>query len=68
LLVSFCLVHQNIYLCHSPSNHTYYEILGYPENGASGEDIQKEFPGLTQEDIKACLGYARDLSAFEVMA
>jgi uncharacterized protein (DUF433 family) len=43
-------------------------ILGYLENGASHEDIQREFPGLTKEDIKACLGYARDLSAFEVMA
>lgn len=43
-------------------------ILGYLANGASVEDLQREFPDLTSEDVVACLGYARDLSEFEVAA
>jgi uncharacterized protein (DUF433 family) len=41
-------------------------ILGYLAGGASVEDIQMEFPDLEQEDVAACLAYARDLSEFEV--
>ena len=40
-------------------------ILGYLANGPSTKDLQREFPDLTQEDITACLSYARDLSEFE---
>lgn len=43
-------------------------ILGYLANGASTEDLKQEFPDLQQEDIAACLSYARDLSEFEVAA
>jgi uncharacterized protein (DUF433 family) len=43
-------------------------ILGYLAEGASTEDVLKEFPDLTQEDVTACLRYARDLSEFEVAA
>lgn len=41
-------------------------ILGYLAAGYSPEDIIKEFPDLTKEQIAACLDYARDLSEFEV--
>jgi len=34
--------------------------------GSTFEDIIKEFPDLTMEQIAACLDYARDLSEFEV--
>jgi uncharacterized protein (DUF433 family) len=41
-------------------------ILGYLAAGNTVEDIIKEFPDLTKEQISACLDYARDLSEFEV--
>ncbi len=41
-------------------------ILGYLAGGSTFEDIIKEFPDLTHEQIAACLDYARDLSEFEV--
>lgn len=41
-------------------------ILGYLASGSTFEDITKEFPDLTHEQIAACLDYARDLSEFEV--
>ena len=34
-------------------------VLGYLANGASIEDLQQEFPDLRQEDVTACLSYAR---------
>ncbi|MBB4060119.1 uncharacterized protein (DUF433 family) [Salinibacter ruber] len=43
-------------------------ILGYLASGSSPDEIIKEFPDLTAEDISACLVYARDLSDFEVAA
>jgi len=41
-------------------------ILGYLAAGNSFDEIIKEFPDLTREQIAACLDYARDLSEFEV--
>jgi uncharacterized protein (DUF433 family) len=41
-------------------------ILGYLAAGKAFEEIIKEFPDLTEEQIAACLDYARDLSEFEV--
>jgi uncharacterized protein (DUF433 family) len=41
-------------------------ILGYLAAGNTLEDVLTEFPDLTQEQIKACLAYARELSEFEV--
>ena len=41
-------------------------ILGYLAAGRTAEEILKEFPDLTREQIAACLDYARDLSEFEV--
>ena len=41
-------------------------VLGYLASGNSFEDIIKEFPDLSDDQIAACLDYARDLSEFEV--
>lgn len=41
-------------------------ILGYLAMGNTFEEIIREFPDLTKEQIAACLDYARDLSEFEV--
>lgn len=41
-------------------------ILGYLAGGDAAEDIIKEFPDITKEQIAACLDYARELSEFEV--
>jgi len=43
-------------------------ILGYLASGATTDDLQREFPDVTSEDVAACLSYARDLSEFEVAA
>ena len=41
-------------------------VLGYLAAGKSTQEIKKEFPDLTEEQIAACLDYARDLAEFEV--
>lgn len=41
-------------------------ILGYLAAGRTTEEIIKELPDLTKEQITTCLDYARDLSEFEV--
>ncbi len=43
-------------------------ILGYLAAGNRPKKIIKEFPDLTEEQITACLDYARELSEFEVAA
>ena len=42
-------------------------VLGYLAAGKSAQEVIKKFPDLTEEQIAACLDYARDLSEFEVM-
>ncbi len=39
---------------------TVYDVLEYLASGMSHEDILREFPYLTEEDIRACLEYAAD--------
>jgi uncharacterized protein (DUF433 family) len=41
-------------------------ILGYLAAGNTPGEIVREFPDLTEEQIAACLDYARELSEFEV--
>lgn len=41
-------------------------ILGYLAAGHTAEEIIAEFPDLENEQIAACLDYARELSEFEV--
>jgi uncharacterized protein (DUF433 family) len=43
-------------------------VLGCLATGKSTQEIQKEFPDLTEEQIAACLDYARELAEFEVVA
>ncbi|OGQ33384.1 MAG: hypothetical protein A3F16_07360 [Deltaproteobacteria bacterium RIFCSPHIGHO2_12_FULL_43_9] len=39
---------------------TVYDILEYLASGMTKEEILKDFPELTEEDIVACLSYAAD--------
>mgnify|MGYP002777001932 FL=1 len=43
-------------------------ILGYLAIGKTQDEIIKEFPDLSNNQIAACLDYARDLSEFETVA
>jgi uncharacterized protein (DUF433 family) len=36
------------------------DVLSYLAGGMSEDEILKDFPSLTREDIRACLGYAAD--------
>jgi uncharacterized protein (DUF433 family) len=42
-------------------------VLGYLAAGKTAEEIITEFPGLTREQIAACLDYARELTEFEAV-
>lgn len=39
---------------------TVYDVLEYLASGMSHDEILKDFPYLTEEDIRACLAYAAD--------
>jgi uncharacterized protein (DUF433 family) len=39
---------------------TVYDVLDYLASGMTTEEILKDFPYLTPDDIKACLSYAAD--------
>jgi len=39
---------------------TVYDVLEYLASGMSREEILREFPYLTKEDIQACLAFAAD--------
>lgn len=39
---------------------TVHDVLEYLASGMSEEDILKDFPNLTREDICACLAFAAD--------
>ncbi len=39
---------------------TVYDVLEYLASGMSENDILKDFPDLTREDIRACLAFAAD--------
>ncbi len=39
---------------------TVYDVLDYLAGGMTHEEILSDFPDLTEEDIRACLGYAAD--------
>jgi uncharacterized protein (DUF433 family) len=39
---------------------TVYDILDSLANGMTHADILREFPYLTEEDIRACLAFAAD--------
>ncbi|MCH8310937.1 MAG: DUF433 domain-containing protein [Chloroflexi bacterium] len=39
---------------------TVYDVLEYLASGMSEDEILKDFPDLTREDIRACLALAAD--------
>ena len=39
---------------------TVYEVLEYLASGMSEDEIMKDFPDLTRDDIRACLAFAAD--------
>jgi uncharacterized protein (DUF433 family) len=39
---------------------TVYDVLDYLASGMSEADILRDFPDLTEEDIRACLAFAAD--------
>lgn len=39
---------------------TVYDVLEYLASGMSHADVLREFPYLTEEDIRACFAYAAD--------
>ncbi len=39
---------------------TVYDVLDYLAAGMTEEEILRDFPDLTAEDIKACLAFAAD--------
>ena len=39
---------------------TVYDVLDYLASGMSEEDLLRDFPDLTREDIRACLAFAAD--------
>lgn len=41
-------------------------VLGYLAAGKTIEEVRKEFPDLSADQVAACLDYARELSEFEV--
>jgi uncharacterized protein (DUF433 family) len=39
---------------------TVYDVLDYLASGMTHADILRDFPYLTEEDIRACLAFAAD--------
>jgi uncharacterized protein (DUF433 family) len=39
---------------------TVYDVLDYLASGMSDDDILRDFPELSREDIRACLAFAAD--------
>jgi uncharacterized protein (DUF433 family) len=39
---------------------TVYDVLDYLASGMSEDEILRDFPDLTREDIRACLEFAAD--------
>jgi uncharacterized protein (DUF433 family) len=44
--------------CIKGTRITVYDVLEYLAGGMSEDDILKDFPDLTREDIRACLAFA----------
>jgi len=44
--------------CIKGTRITVYDILGALAKGSSADDILRDFPELTRDDIQACLEYA----------
>lgn len=44
--------------CVKGTRITVYDVLEYLAGGMSEDEILKDFPDLTQEDIRVCLAFA----------
>jgi uncharacterized protein (DUF433 family) len=40
---------------------TVYDILGYLAGGTTQDELLRDFPELTAEDIRACFAFAADM-------
>jgi len=47
---------------------TVYDVLDYLASGMSMEDVLRDFPYRTREDIQACLAYAADRERSQLVA
>jgi len=45
---------------------TVYDVLEYLASGMSVEDVLRDFPYLTRDDVQACLSYAADRERSQV--
>jgi uncharacterized protein (DUF433 family) len=39
---------------------TVYDVLDYLASGMTADEILRDFPDLTEEDLRACLAFAAD--------
>jgi uncharacterized protein (DUF433 family) len=46
---------------------TVYDVLDYLASGMTKEEVLKDFPYLTEEDILACLAYAADREKQQIL-
>ena len=46
--------------CIRTTRITVYDVLDYLASGMSEADITRDFPELSQDDIRACLAFAAD--------
>jgi uncharacterized protein (DUF433 family) len=47
---------------------TVYDVLDYLASGMTPEEILRDFPYLTVEDIQACLSYAADRERHQMVS
>ena len=47
---------------------TVYDVLEYLASGMTPEEILKDFPYLTKDDIRACLSYAAKRERYSLVA
>ena len=47
-------------LCIRGLRITVYDVFDYLASGMTEDEILRDFPDLTQEDIRACLAFAAD--------
>lgn len=46
--------------CVRDTRITVYDVLGWLASGMTNDEIIRDFPELTIDDIRACLAYAAD--------
>ena len=47
---------------------TVYDVLGYLASGMTEDEILKDFPYLTRDDVRACLAYAAEREQAKLVA